>query len=245
MLFTTSGMQGAKVLQRPLGEFRTSPSVGGSMPGQFPMGGRMNNSNVSSHAGFPGAVQGSTNQWHTSPFAQQTFSAPNHPPPPRPQVNRTSSAREDDVNEDGEAPPAYEDAVAAGPDGALPPQRSQTMHNNEARAPGSPSTMMNSMHLGPQPVPNAQAVSSPQAWHSPPWHGQGAIPPQQNMAPNYLPFQVLPPGSAPPGNALAVLPGDPRIGGHLCYKCGGRGVRDTIWLDEETCNRCNGLGRLF
>lgn len=52
---------------------------------------------------------------------------------------------------------------------------------------------------------------------------------------------------APPlhPNAVVVRPGDPRIGGQLCMKCGGSGVTFGFLFDEDQCSRCRGSGRVF
>lgn len=49
----------------------------------------------------------------------------------------------------------------------------------------------------------------------------------------------------PPPGALVVMPGDPRIGGRLCFECGGRGMTESFWFGDETCMRCRGSGRIF
>lgn len=49
----------------------------------------------------------------------------------------------------------------------------------------------------------------------------------------------------PPAGAPVVRPGDPRIGGHLCWRCGGDGTISFFLFDESTCNVCGGLGRTF
>ena len=55
-------------------------------------------------------------------------------------------------------------------------------------------------------------------------------------------------GYQPPPGAVAVMPGDPRIGGTLCYKCGGTGNANDLFslfgLDDE-CNTCGGAGRIM
>ncbi|PCH44579.1 hypothetical protein WOLCODRAFT_165249 [Wolfiporia cocos MD-104 SS10] len=51
-------------------------------------------------------------------------------------------------------------------------------------------------------------------------------------------------GTAPPG-ATVVRPGDPRIGGRLCWRCGGSGVTTFLVFDEMPCSVCNGVGRTF
>ncbi|KAI0675656.1 hypothetical protein C8Q78DRAFT_1074656 [Trametes maxima] len=52
---------------------------------------------------------------------------------------------------------------------------------------------------------------------------------------------------APPssGNVAVYPPGDPRIGGRLCWRCGGSGKTSFLIFDEETCRVCNGIGRTF
>ncbi|EPQ56084.1 hypothetical protein GLOTRDRAFT_128042 [Gloeophyllum trabeum ATCC 11539] len=50
---------------------------------------------------------------------------------------------------------------------------------------------------------------------------------------------------APPAGAAVVQPGDPRIGGNLCWQCGGSGRVPVFLLMEERCGVCGGLGRVF
>ncbi|OSX64029.1 hypothetical protein POSPLADRAFT_1054652 [Postia placenta MAD-698-R-SB12] len=70
------------------------------------------------------------------------------------------------------------------------------------------------------------------------------------MSPYLDPLQNVPTNvrganNAPPG-ATILRPGDPRIGGRLCWRCGGDGVTSTfLFLDEETCSLCGGIGRTF
>lgn len=49
----------------------------------------------------------------------------------------------------------------------------------------------------------------------------------------------------PPGNHPVYSPGDPRIGGRLCWRCGGDGKTSFLIFDQETCRVCNGVGRTF
>ncbi|OXB36800.1 hypothetical protein J007_03448 [Cryptococcus neoformans] len=52
-------------------------------------------------------------------------------------------------------------------------------------------------------------------------------------------------GPVPPG-ALVVRPGDPRIGGQLCWRCSGSGRELSFFgFDDSKCWECRGLGRLF
>ncbi|KAI0741320.1 hypothetical protein C8Q80DRAFT_128245 [Daedaleopsis nitida] len=54
-----------------------------------------------------------------------------------------------------------------------------------------------------------------------------------------------PPGPAGPAPATVFSPGDPRIGGRMCWRCGGRGKTSFLIFDEETCGICGGIGRTF
>ncbi|KII87078.1 hypothetical protein PLICRDRAFT_244054 [Plicaturopsis crispa FD-325 SS-3] len=49
----------------------------------------------------------------------------------------------------------------------------------------------------------------------------------------------------PPPGSVVVRPGDPRIGGRLCWKCGGRGQTSFLVFEEITCAVCGGVGRVF
>ncbi|KAL1694146.1 hypothetical protein GGG16DRAFT_47743 [Schizophyllum commune] len=50
-------------------------------------------------------------------------------------------------------------------------------------------------------------------------------------------------GAAPPGSVV-YAPGDPRIGGRPCWRCGGDGTVSSFFgLDEDTCGVCGGIGR--
>ncbi|EIM79302.1 uncharacterized protein STEHIDRAFT_173171 [Stereum hirsutum FP-91666 SS1] len=52
-------------------------------------------------------------------------------------------------------------------------------------------------------------------------------------------------GARPPPGAVVYQPGDPRLGGSLCWRCDGRGVTTFFIFDEGRCEACNGLGRIF
>ena len=56
-----------------------------------------------------------------------------------------------------------------------------------------------------------------------------------------MPMPII--GGPPPGSTV-VMPGDPRIGGRLCWRCGGRGTTPFLIFDETTCDTCGGIGRL-
>jgi hypothetical protein len=50
-------------------------------------------------------------------------------------------------------------------------------------------------------------------------------------------------GGPPPG-ALVVRPGDARLGGAPCWRCGGTGVVRFV-VFEERCGSCGGVGRVW
>ncbi|SCV73289.1 BQ2448_7215 [Microbotryum intermedium] len=47
------------------------------------------------------------------------------------------------------------------------------------------------------------------------------------------------------GGAIVLRPGDPRLGGMRCYRCGGDGTTWGILFQDETCDLCKGVGRVF
>ncbi|KAH9851972.1 hypothetical protein C2E23DRAFT_828442 [Lenzites betulinus] len=73
--------------------------------------------------------------------------------------------------------------------------------------------------------------------------GRSAFPPPSWLgSPTVVPMNSVPPAT---GNAPVYAPGDPRIGGRLCWRCGGDGKTSFLIFDEETCRVCNGIGRTF
>ncbi|KAL7422805.1 hypothetical protein Q5752_002101 [Cryptotrichosporon argae] len=87
------------------------------------------------------------------------------------------------------------------------------------------------------PAPTLIGNGNPYA-HLPPPPAAPLPPPLPTHHPVYAP--------APPPGALVVAPGDPRIGGRLCRRCGGDG-RELTWLgfDDGPCWDCGGSGRIF
>ncbi|WVF72825.1 hypothetical protein IAT40_007643 [Kwoniella sp. CBS 6097] len=111
-------------------------------------------------------------------------------------------------------------------------------------------------HLPPPPGSGSWGSYPGQNAHFAP-HPPPPQPPQQH----YMPHMGYPsgghhqqqqifvqktPGPIPPG-ALVVGPGDPRIGGVPCHRCGGSGreVDFFFGFDEGRCYACRGLGRVF
>ena len=46
-------------------------------------------------------------------------------------------------------------------------------------------------------------------------------------------------------STVAVPPGDPRIGGRMCWKCNGTGEVTVFIFDRERCRVCGGVGRVM
>ncbi|KAF8584218.1 hypothetical protein K439DRAFT_1660834 [Ramaria rubella] len=72
--------------------------------------------------------------------------------------------------------------------------------------------------------------------------------PQQHYQPYFPPPASYPPVAMvqhPPVGSVAYQPGDPRIGGRLCWRCDGRGGMSILFFDWETCGVCGGVGRVF
>lgn len=51
--------------------------------------------------------------------------------------------------------------------------------------------------------------------------------------------------TAPVPHAIPVYPGDPRLGGQLCRKCGGTGTLPLFIIDIRPCSVCGGIGRIL
>ncbi|KIJ65403.1 hypothetical protein HYDPIDRAFT_174870 [Hydnomerulius pinastri MD-312] len=49
----------------------------------------------------------------------------------------------------------------------------------------------------------------------------------------------------PVPHAISVPPGDPRLGGRLCMRCEGSGVRTLLLFDITGCDVCGGVGRVW
>ncbi|SPO34845.1 uncharacterized protein PSFLO_00316 [Pseudozyma flocculosa] len=207
------------------------PPVGGGWPSR------------PSHGYVPGGYPGATGggPWspppHQPPYGYPSgpYSAPPRPPPPQqPAVQRSDA--ETEASRMPDAPPTYTDASNVGEHERLPAQYVPPA----APPPGAGPAPMHS------PPPHGPPGGYPQ---SPPGagpgygYGYGPHPPQhQGMG---RPVYVNHSGRRPPPGALVVMPGDPRIGGRLCFECGGRGMTESFWFGDETCFRCRGSGRIL
>jgi hypothetical protein len=56
---------------------------------------------------------------------------------------------------------------------------------------------------------------------------------------------VLPYSASPLPSAVAVMPGDSRLGGWLCWRCGEHGTTPFLIFDELPCDTCGGVRRVF
>ncbi|KAJ7269536.1 hypothetical protein C8J57DRAFT_1322246 [Mycena rebaudengoi] len=106
----------------------------------------------------------------------------------------------------------------------------------------SASASSSSSSIFQRPLPAAAPHSSP---HPP---GSGYAPPSTpppGAGSGYAPPPVPPPGGtfSPPGAFPA--PGDPRIGGMLCWRCDGRGSISFLVFETTRCTVCGGVGRVF
>ncbi|KAH8993014.1 hypothetical protein EDB92DRAFT_1796773 [Lactarius akahatsu] len=93
-----------------------------------------------------------------------------------------------------------------------------------------------------QPLP---AFKPPQTGITPAYPRAPPLPPPAFPQPPPSRNMLMPYGSVPPPGATVVMPGDSRIGGRLCWRCGGRGTTPFLIFDEMPCETCGGVGRLF
>ncbi|KAG9308052.1 hypothetical protein JVU11DRAFT_12619 [Chiua virens] len=82
-----------------------------------------------------------------------------------------------------------------------------------------------------------------------PHHHRSVSQPHSIRAPSgasyYVRNPLSPYGIPPVPEAIAVSPGDPRLGGRLCVRCGGSGVQTFMLIDVTTCDNCGGTGRVW
>ncbi|KAM6497549.1 hypothetical protein JOM56_008022 [Amanita muscaria] len=125
---------------------------------------------------------------------------------------------------------------------------------NTLRRPSGPT---HSLHRATPSVPNLHAASStaygsntmPGSYPSPvtatptgcthPFHSMG---PTGLYSPSYIQPQQTGGGGA---SAVVYSAGDPRLGGRLCWQCGGAGRVSYLFFDNSVCMECSGIGRVF
>ncbi|KIL58863.1 hypothetical protein M378DRAFT_288679 [Amanita muscaria Koide BX008] len=125
---------------------------------------------------------------------------------------------------------------------------------NTLRRPSGPT---HSLHRATPSVPNLHAASStaygsntmPGSYPSPvtatptgcthPFHSMG---PTSLYSPSYIQPQQTGGGGA---SAVVYSAGDPRLGGRLCWQCGGAGRVSYLFFDNSVCMECSGIGRVY
>lgn len=86
----------------------------------------------------------------------------------------------------------------------------------------------------PQHPQHSRSISQPHNVHSP------------ESGPSYYVMNpVSPDPTLPVPHAIPVSPGDPRLGGRLCMRCGGAGIRTLMLIDVTMCDDCGGTGRIW
>ncbi|KAI1796801.1 hypothetical protein LXA43DRAFT_879541 [Ganoderma leucocontextum] len=76
--------------------------------------------------------------------------------------------------------------------------------------------------------------------------GVGGLAPRTGFPPSsWAPAGQLSGTPESSGAVVVYPPGDSRIGGRLCWRCGGSGRTSFLIFDETTCTVCDGVGRTF
>ncbi|CAO1630036.1 unnamed protein product [Sympodiomycopsis kandeliae] len=179
---------------------------------------------------------------HHTPLPPQRTGHPNEPG--RPSLHQTNTSYQPPPHHPNSHPHHFHSQSQHGWTGPMSPShqtggypgQGSFSHPHPAHGPGPYSQQF---HHGP-PIPGGFPGQTPWPHHYPqqsPWHGPGS-PSSAFVVHSGNPNRPPPPG------ALIVQPGDPRIGGRVCVKCSGRGVRDSMLWGEETCRHCFGAGRV-
>lgn len=102
-----------------------------------------------------------------------------------------------------------------------------------------------------RPLPRFNGPQQRQPQH-PPMNGghiqSPPLPPRPPLQQQYTSQPIIRETYFPPqnSNAIVLQAGDPRLGGNLCWNCGGGGRISLFFgLDDETCKVCRGVGRVF
>ena len=232
------GLNGAtNHFQKPL-PFVSGPPMG-AVPPVRPSHGYM-------PGGYPGAVATGYNGPSPAPVPQgyAGYGPPIHAPPPHApppsstyRPPRTPTTPSLDAETEGarmsDVPPNYQDASNVDSHERLPSQYVPPPVPPPGHAPARPPSQPHHAPYPPPPPNGFVGGFTP---------NPGGPNPCVAVQPLHQPWYGARP---PPPNALVVMPGDPRIGGRLCFECGGRGVIESFWLGDETCFRCRGAGRVF
>ncbi|KAJ3923527.1 hypothetical protein F5877DRAFT_63176 [Lentinula edodes] len=118
-----------------------------------------------------------------------------------------------------------------------PPQAGFSRSQHNSGYPGSAYVQ----NLSPGQDSLQPPPSGPYLPHSHPPYPPHVPPPNIRIMPsNYAPYG---PPQPPPGSVV-YAPGDPRLGGTLCWRCDGDGSIGGF-LFQEQCHVCGGLGRTY
>lgn len=129
-------------------------------------------------------------------------------------------------------------------------QQTQSQPSLFSPPPGPPSpspSRLRRSHSSNNNVYGPLSPIPPGVPRSPMGPGVGLSPPPPPIPPQppaFRPQLSYTRGPPPPGTAV-VRPGDPRIGGRLCWRCGGDGTVSFLIFDVETCPACGGVGRIL
>ncbi|KAJ8591540.1 hypothetical protein M405DRAFT_932076 [Rhizopogon salebrosus TDB-379] len=95
--------------------------------------------------------------------------------------------------------------------------------------------------------PQASRLSpAPSSYAGRPSYGPPPVPPANYGEHLYVCNPIIGMGEYPPvPHAIPVRPGDPRLGGVLCLKCGGTGTLPLLFIDLRPCSVCGGIGRIL
>ncbi|KAJ7453344.1 hypothetical protein B0H11DRAFT_2071869 [Mycena galericulata] len=191
---------------------------------------------------------------------------PRYPPPPGvPPAARTPSPnRSGGLPDDGRPtsrPVAGHPLLRDGNMLVYPPHFECSKCNNTGYKhadPGHPCNRCWSKYARPYVGALVVATSSP-ARESPPSNTLGHASPSfqrplphiyapssSSLSPNgYAPPPQMPGGYPPPPANAIYPPGDPRLGGAVCWRCGGNGTLSFLIFETVPCSVCRGVGRVF
>ncbi|KAJ7050706.1 hypothetical protein C8F01DRAFT_677169 [Mycena amicta] len=102
----------------------------------------------------------------------------------------------------------------------------------------------------PHPSLSSSSSYAPPSHPPPPLSTRGYPPPPQHPSfstSSSSSFSSLGqyPGSRQPMPTSTLPPGDPRLGGALCWRCSGRGRVSFLVFETLPCSACGGVGRVY
>ncbi|KAJ7687707.1 hypothetical protein B0H17DRAFT_679972 [Mycena rosella] len=127
------------------------------------------------------------------------------------------------------------------------PYAGALVHAPAASAAPAPGAQAHASLSFQRPLPRAHAPPRAPAPHraAPPPCGNTRAPPGCRYAPPPPVNGSTYPGSAYPPPHAIYPPGDARLGGAPCWRCGGRGTVSFLVFETLPCGVCRGVGRVF